>query len=196
MNQSPSGCSDISTLYVTGSLGPIGIEGFHDKVRRRSVIRLMIGRSARGSGAPVLRNLSKSTYRSPTGCFGLLSRAKIYDSHYKQNKDIPYDTRKGRLIGSHLCQYTIPLPYNSDWWEGGYSFRMKVVKSLKLPSSCENSMSWKRSHHISNFHAHGSQQIYGRISFLILMENTFSVDLKLKSATKAFHTTYITLQQL
>jgi len=192
----------------------------------------MIGRSARGSGAPVLRNLSKSTYRSPTGCFGLLSRAKIYDSHYKQNKDIPYDTRKGRLIGSHLCQYTIPLPYNSDWWEGGYSFRMKVVKSLKLPSSCENSMSWKRSHHISNsmswkkshhisnsmswkrshhisnsmswkrshhisnFHAHGSQQIYGRISFLILMENTFSVDLKLKSATKAFHTTYITLQQL
>jgi hypothetical protein len=79
---------------------------------------------------------------------------------------------------------------------GGYSFGMKAVKSLKLPSGCENSMSWKMSHHISHFHAHGSQHIYGRISFSILMENTLSVDLKLKSATKAFHTTDITLGQL
>jgi len=52
------------------------------------------------------------------------------------------------------------------------------------------------SNHISNFHAHGSQHICGRISFSILMENIFSVDLKLKPASKAFHTTYITLEQL
>jgi len=39
----------------------------------------------------------------------------------------------------HLRKYTIPFPIIlTDGWV--YSFGMKVVKSLKLPSSYENSM--------------------------------------------------------
>lgn len=58
VNQSPSGCSAISTRYVTGMRGPCGIEGFQDRVKCLSVILLMMGLSGNGSGAPLVRNLS------------------------------------------------------------------------------------------------------------------------------------------
>jgi len=69
VDHSPFGCSSISTKYVTGVLGVIGSEGFHEIVSLLSVIRLIVGGSGNGNGAPVARYRSKSLYNSPTGRF-------------------------------------------------------------------------------------------------------------------------------
>lgn len=60
VDHSPFGCSSISTRYVTGVLGVIGNEGFHERVSLLSVIRVIVGGSGSGSGAPVARYRSKS----------------------------------------------------------------------------------------------------------------------------------------
>lgn len=78
-NYSPSSINalngNISRLRSTR--GPIGMDGFQERVRWRSIMRLMIGRSANGSGTPDFRYLSKSAYWSARGFFARGSRAEI-----------------------------------------------------------------------------------------------------------------------
>lgn len=60
---------------MTGKRGAAETDGFQQSVNRRSVIRVMIGRSANGVGAPVRLYLSKSEYKSPMAVLFLGSNA-------------------------------------------------------------------------------------------------------------------------